>query len=166
MMEEMRRRGNVDWRLEGLRAVLFGYGVGHLATTTLFLGWPRYFLTGEGSAPPWPLSIFQFGFWPPTHVGFMNVLAVYDLAVATALFIAAWDPKRHTGILAFLTVLFLGHGGMHAYHILWGTSPTVYWWTTVELWAGVALIWGLYPRTRKTKEPTPQPPAPEGAGAP
>lgn len=163
MMDGMQPGKRVNWRLEGLRAVLFGYGVGHLATTTLFLGWPRYFLTGEGSAPPWPLSIFQFGSWPPTHVGFMNVLAVYDLAVATALFIAAWNPRRHKGILAFLTVLFLGHGAVHAAHILWGTSPAVYWWTTAELWVGVALIWLLYPRD--TKERDLRSPAPERAGA-
>lgn len=151
MMEGMRK---VDLRLEALRVVLFGYGVGHLVTTTLFLGWPDYFLTGGGPAPPWPLSVFQFGVWPPTHEGFMNVLAVYDLAVATALFIAAWNPRRHTGILAFAMVLFSGHGAMHAYHILWGTSPRIYWWTVGELWAGAALVGVLYPRAARAAAPT------------
>lgn len=142
------------WALEVLRAVLFAYGVGHLATTTMFLVWPDYFLTGRGDVPPWPLSILQFGVWPPTHVGFMNVLAVYDLSVAVALFVAAWNPLRHTGLLVFFGVLWLGHGAVHGYHILWGDSPSVYWWTTVELWVGVALLAVLYPLAKKAEPVT------------
>lgn len=130
-------------RLELLRGVLVAYGVGHLVTTALFFGWPRYFLEGTGPRPPWPLSVVQFGSWPPTHEGFLNVLAAYDLAVAAALFLAATKPLRHTGIIAFAVILWLLHGGVHAYHVVWGTSPRIYMWSVVELWLGAALLTGL-----------------------
>lgn len=136
----------VKVRLEALRAVLFAYGVGHLVTATLFLFWPAYFLLGTGAEPPWPLSFFQFGVWPPLHQGFMNIVAVYDVAVAFALFLAAADPRRHHGILLFAIVLWALHGGAHAYHIVWGDSPGHYWGAVIELWVGAALLAILYPR--------------------
>jgi hypothetical protein len=128
-----------------LRAVLFAYGVGHLITATMFVLWPDYFLVGRGDRPPWPFSIFQFGVWPPVHQGFLNVLAMYDIAVAFALFVAAANPVKHRGILMFASVLWVLHGGAHAYHILWGNSPDAYWWTVVELYLGVGLLAALYP---------------------
>lgn len=138
------------WRREVLRAVLFGYAVGHLVTATLFLFWPTYFLTGAGSPPPWPLSVFQFGVWPPVHEGFMNVVAAYDVAVAFALLLAAWSPERHRGLIWFAIVLWALHGGVHAYHILWGTSPGGFWGTVVVLWAGALLLGVLLPRSPRT----------------
>lgn len=134
----------LPWPMESLRAVLFAYGVGHLATAAMFLGWPEYFLVGSGGEPPWPLSALQFGTWPPVHTGFMNVIAAYDVAVAVALFTAAWDPVRHAGILPFVLVLFVAHGAAHGWHVLFGSSPDVYWVTTAELWVGAALVAGLY----------------------
>jgi hypothetical protein len=134
------------WKREGLRAVLFGFAVGHLVTATLFLFWPAYFLTGAGATPPWPLSMFQFGVWPPVHEGFMNVIAVYDVAVAFALLLAAWSPERHRGLISFAIVLWILHGGVHAYHILWGTSPGGFWGTVGALWLGALALLVLYPR--------------------
>lgn len=138
--------GAVRIRLTLLRLVLVGYGAGHLSTAALFIGWPRYFVEGRGPRPVWPLYLFQFGAWPPTHVGFMNVLAVYDVAVAVALFLCAYDPIAHYGILAFAVVLWALHGGAHAYHIIFGSSPASYWSTVAELWLGAALLVALYPR--------------------
>ena len=136
-----------DLRTEALRLVLFVYAFGHLLTTVQFLFWPGYFLTGDPPIPPWPLTAFQFGDWPPLHAGFMNVIAVYDLAVAAALIWTIRDPAANKGVLFFAIVLFVAHGGVHAYHILWGTSPAHYWAATVQLWVGAALIGALWPRT-------------------
>lgn len=136
----------MDLRLEALRVVLLIYAIGHLLTTVQFMFWPGYFLTGAPPEPPWPLTIYQFGNWPPLHQGFMNVVAVYDLAVAAALVWAMRDPAANKGILFFAIVLWVGHGAAHAYHILWGTSPDHYWLATVELWLGALLLGVLWPR--------------------
>lgn len=141
--------------LQGLRLVLVAYALGHLVTATLFIGWPSYFLTGRGPVPPWPFRLFQFGTWPPVHQGFMNVLAVYDVAVAVALVVAATAPLRHWGILVFVSVLWVLHGGAHAYHIVWGSSPTDYWSTVAELWAGVVLVVALWAAARRSEAATP-----------
>lgn len=133
-------------RLEALRAVLFAYAVGHFITATLFIGWPSYFTEGRGPRPFWPFSVFQFGSWPPTHQGFMNVIAAYDLAVGIALLWAMRDPLRNTGILLFAIVLWVLHGAVHAYHIIWGSSPGQYWLTVGELWLGAILLVVLWPR--------------------
>ncbi|HVL82077.1 MAG TPA: hypothetical protein VM840_10865 [Actinomycetota bacterium] len=136
-----------ELRTEALRIVLLVYAVGHLVTTVQFLFWPGYFLTGDPPVPPWPLTAFQFGDWPPLHQGFMNVIAVYDLAVAAALVYAMRDPAANRGILFFAIVLWVLHGGVHAYHILWGDSPAHYWVATVELWLGAVLLGVLWPRS-------------------
>lgn len=133
-------------RGEALRVVLFAYGVGHLVTAVTFLFWPEHFLVGTGDVPPWPFSILQFGSWPPLHQGFMNIVAVYDVAVAVALFMAAANPARHTGIVVFAIVLWVLHGAAHAYHIVWGSSPGEYWGAVAELWLGAALLLVLFPR--------------------
>lgn len=129
-----------DVRTDLLRAVLVVYAAGHLVTATLFVAWPGYFIDATGPAPPWPFTLAYFGAWPPLHQGFMNVLASYDVAVAVALLIAARDPRRHTGVIAFAIVLWTLHGAVHAYHILFGSSPAGYWWAVAELWAGAVLL--------------------------
>lgn len=126
--------------------MLVGYGVGHLVTAAMFWGWPEYFLLGTGPVPPWPLSALQFGSWPPLHQGFLQAVGGYDVAVAVALFVAAANPRRHRGILVFAVTLFAVHGGVHAYHILWGASPEIYWWSVGQLWVGAAAIGLLWPR--------------------
>ena len=135
-----------SWRLIALRVILVVYAVGHLVTATLFLAWPAYFLEGAEPAPPWPISQLQFGSWPPTHEGFMAVLALYDVAVAVALLLAAWNPVRHAGIVVFAIILWVLHGSAHGALILWGDSPSEYWGAVAELWVGAALLLVLFPR--------------------
>lgn len=140
-------------RLAVLRFVLVIYALGHLTTAALFLVWPAYFLEGKGPVPPWPASLVQFGAWPPTHPGFMAVLAVYDIAVAAALLLAAWQPLRHAGIIVFAIVLWVLHGAAHGALIVWSDSPSRYWWVVAELWIGAALLLVLFPRRTAPQEP-------------
>lgn len=133
-------------KLAVLRLVLVLYALGHLTTATIFLFWPAYFLEGAGPVPPWPASLLQFGTWGPTHQGFMAVLAIYDIAVAVALLIAASNPLRHVGVVVFALVLWTLHGAAHAALILWKDSPPSYVWVVAELWIGVALLLYLFPR--------------------
>jgi hypothetical protein len=136
-------------RRAALRAVLVAYALGHVVTATMFLVWPSYFLEGTGARPPWPLSLLQFGSWPPTHAGFLVILGMYDLAVAFALLLAASNPARHAGIVVFAIVLWTLHGGAHGAMILWGDSPAEYWGAVAELWIGVVLLSVLFPRDRR-----------------
>ncbi len=159
----MRERSS--FRVEALRVVLLVYAVGHLLTTVQFLFWPGYFLKGDPPVPPWPLTLFQFGSWPPLHQGFMNVIAVYDLAVAAALLWAMRNPARERGVLFFAVVLWVAHGAMHAYHIIWGTSPGEYWVATIELWVGAVLIAALWPR-ESAKTPRREPAAAAAQSSP
>jgi hypothetical protein len=140
-------------RLQVLRLVLAVYGIGHLVAATEFVFWPGWFIDRSGPSPPWPFSLAQFGAWPPLHQGFMNVIAMYDVAVAFALLLAAWNPAGNTGIIAFACVLWTLHGGAHAYHIVWGSSPSGYWPTVAELWGGVVLLVILYPRRAGERNP-------------
>lgn len=134
-------------RQRALRLVLAVYAAGHIFTAVLFTAWPGWFVDGSGPRAVFPFTLVsEFGAWPPLHQGFMNVIAAYDLAVAVALVVAARRPARHTGILLFVTVLWVLHGAVHAYHIVWGTSPGGYWPTVAELWLGAALVAILWPK--------------------
>lgn len=133
-------------KLAALRLVLVLYAIGHLTTATIFLFWPAYFLDNTGPVPPWPASLIQFGTWSPPHQGFMAVLAIYDIAVAVALLLAAANPLRRVGVVLFALVLWTLLGAAHAVLILWKDVPPSYVWVVAELWVGVALLLYLFPR--------------------
>jgi len=163
---------NTDDRLMLLRLVLAFYAVAHLMSSALFLFWPRYAVLGSGPRPPFPLSVLQFGSWPPFHQGFMNVIGAYDLAIAVAFVIAATNPVKHSGLVSFFLVLLAVHGGVHAAQIIWGDSPSGQWLEVAQLWAGFTFLAALFPRpasarggvkdadARVSKFPAPQQKAP------
>ena len=93
-----------------LKALLWFFGVAHLAFGVAGTVFPRWFYQ---TVPP----------WPPLHVGQIQIAGVFDLALAVLFFVAATDLDRYLPIVIPVGVVAeCGHALVRIGHVMAGDN--------------------------------------------